>query len=99
LNLLFSSAGSERFLDTQFTSMSGTFSQIYGPQAVGGVFQVTSQFIGQTIVEGILKQFPCRKVQRGDLYADQARNLLQTHLELIDIAEQTHIENLLSLLV
>ncbi|KAH9971410.1 hypothetical protein BGW80DRAFT_1460666 [Lactifluus volemus] len=49
--------------------MSGTFSQIYGPQLdqfTGGVFQVVSQSIGQAIVESIRKQLPRAKVQRGD---------------------------------
>ncbi|KAI0245369.1 hypothetical protein BJV78DRAFT_1288051 [Lactifluus subvellereus] len=74
-----------------------SFSQTYGPQFAGGVFQVASQFIGVSIVESILKQFPNRKVQRGDLYADQARNLLRTNLELIDTADQTGIRALLRL--
>lgn len=75
--------------------MSGTFPQTYGPQFAGGVFQVASQFIGLSIVEGISKQFPRRKVQRGDSYADEARKLLRTNLELISPAEQAGITELL----
>jgi hypothetical protein len=75
--------------------MSGTFSQIYAPQIAGGASQVASQFIGLAIVENILKQLPRRKVQSGDAYADQARNLLRINLELIDPRDQANIRALL----
>ena len=79
--------------------MSGTFSQIYGPQFAGGMFQVASQFIGVSLVESIRKQFPRRKEQRGDAYADQARNLLRENFELIDSNEHRRIQLLLELSV
>ena len=75
--------------------MSGTFSQAYGPQFAGGVFQVASQFIGASLVESIRKQFPRRKEKRGDAYADQARNLLLNNFELIDPGEHRRIQLLL----
>jgi hypothetical protein len=79
--------------------MSGTFSQNYGPQFAGGVFQVASQFIGESLVESIRKQFPRRKEQRGDVYADQARDLLRNNFELIDPDEHEGIELLLNMSV
>jgi hypothetical protein len=75
--------------------MSGTLSQLYGPQFAGGVFQVACEHIGPSIIESILRQFPRRKVQRGDMYADGARNLLRTNLEIIDPAVQANIKALL----
>jgi hypothetical protein len=79
--------------------MSGTFSQAYAPQFAGGVFQVASQFIGQSIVESIRKQLPHRKVQRGDLYATEARTLLRTNFDLINPSDQSKIKALLELSV
>lgn len=79
--------------------MSGTFSQNYGPQVAGGVFQVASQFLGLSIIESIRKQFPGCKVQRGDSYADEARKLLRSNLELIDPVDQKNIKIFLEMSV
>jgi hypothetical protein len=75
--------------------MSGTFAQAYGPQFAGGVFQVPVQFIGQSIIDSIRKQLPSRQVQRGDWYADGARNLIRTHLQLLELADRKNIEIML----
>jgi hypothetical protein len=77
--------------------MSDSFAQAYGPELVSATFQVGSQFIGQTIIDAIRKQFPGRKVQRGDWYADGASNLLQTNLNLkrISPSDQRTIKVLL----
>ncbi|KAH9960992.1 hypothetical protein BGW80DRAFT_1360633 [Lactifluus volemus] len=79
--------------------MPNTFTQDYAPQFAGAVFQVTTQFLGLSIVESIRKQLPRRKVQRGDEYADGARNLLRTNLELMEPADQAKIKTLLQLVV
>jgi hypothetical protein len=79
--------------------MPNTFTHDYAPQFAGGVFQVTTQFLGLSIVESIRKQLPRCKVQRGDEYADGARNLLRTNLELMEPAEQAKIKTLLQLSV
>jgi hypothetical protein len=77
--------------------MSYSFSQTYGPEFISATFQVGSQFIGQAITDSIRKQFPSRKVQRGDWYADGASNLLQTNLnlKLISSSDQQTIKVLL----
>ncbi|KAH9960990.1 hypothetical protein BGW80DRAFT_921088 [Lactifluus volemus] len=75
--------------------MTGTFSQAYATQFSDGVTNVVSHSIGSAIVEAIFKQLPSRKVQSGDGYADQARNLLRAHLEIIAPEDQTHIRTLL----
>jgi len=72
--------------------MTDTFSQTYGPQVVGSVFQVASQFIGRTLVASICKQFPGRKTQRGDAYMDGARHLLRVNFHLIDPDDHPAIE-------
>jgi hypothetical protein len=63
--------------------MAGTFPQGFAPQFAGGVFQVTSQYIGQCLVESICKQFPRQKTQRGDFYVDLTYHLLDANLSLI----------------
>lgn len=72
--------------------MAGNFSHTYGPAFGGGVFQVASQFLGQAIINGIRKQFPDQKTQRGDAYMDGVRYLLHTNFHLIDPEEQPKIK-------
>lgn len=63
--------------------MAGTFSQSYAPQFAGGIFEVTSQFVGQILVDSIRKQFPRQKTQRGDFYMDLTHHILDANLSLI----------------
>jgi hypothetical protein len=72
--------------------MTGNFSNSYGPSIGGGVFQVASQFLGQVIINGIRKQFPDQKTQRGDAYMDGVRYLLNTNFQFINPKEQPKIE-------
>lgn len=72
--------------------MAGNFSNSYGPSFGGGVFQVASQFLGQAIINGVRKQFPDQKTQRGDAYMDGVRHLLQTNFQLIAPQEQRKIK-------
>jgi hypothetical protein len=58
----------------------------------GAVVQVASQFLGQSIIDSIRKQFPGRKTQRGDAYMDGGRHLLRMNMELIDSEDQEPIE-------
>lgn len=63
--------------------MAGTFPQSYVPQFAGGIIQVTSQSMGQILVESIRKKFPHRMTQRGDFYLDHTNQVLDTNLSLI----------------
>ena len=72
--------------------MAGTFPQGIASQFAGGIFQVTNQNIGQYLVEGIRKQFPGQKTQRGDLYADLTYQLLDANLSLIKPLDKQKIE-------
>jgi hypothetical protein len=72
--------------------MAGTFSQTYGPQVAGAAVQVASQFLGQSIVDSIRKQFPAGKTQRGDAYMDGGRHLLRMNIKLLDPEDQEQIE-------
>jgi hypothetical protein len=72
--------------------MSPSFAENYGPQFAGGTFQVASQFIGQSLVDSIRKQFPRRRMERGDFYMDGVRNLLRTNLELIHPGDKPRIQ-------
>ncbi len=64
--------------------MVDTFPQGIASQFAGGIFQVTSQHLGQYLVEGIRKQFPRRKTQRGDFYVDLTYHILDANLSLIN---------------
>lgn len=72
--------------------MAGTFSQTYGPQFAGGIFQVTSQLVGQSLIDSIRKQFSRRKTQRGDFYLDLTHHVLDTNLPLIKRDDKQLIE-------
>lgn len=72
--------------------MVGTFPQSIASQFAGGVFQVTSQHIGQCLVESIRKHFPRQKTQRGDFYVDLTYHILDTNLSLIKPCDKRTIE-------
>lgn len=68
------------------------FSQTYGPALAGGAAQVSSQFLGQALIDCIRKQFPRQKVQRGDAYMDGVRYMLRTDIDLIITEDRPKIE-------
>jgi hypothetical protein len=75
--------------------MAGTFPRSYAPQFAGGIIQVTSQSMGQILVDSIRKQFPGRKTQRGDFYLDHTNQVLDTNLSLIKLDDQHTIKVML----
>jgi hypothetical protein len=75
--------------------MAGTFPQSYAPQFTSGIIQVTSQSIGQILVDSIRKQFPHRKTLRGDFYLDHTNQVLDTNLSLIKRDDQHIIKVML----
>jgi hypothetical protein len=72
--------------------MAGTFPQNIPSQFAGGVFQVTSQHIGQCLVESLRKQFPRQKAQRGDFYVDLTYHILDANLSLIKPCDNRTIQ-------
>jgi len=61
-----------------------------GPEIVGGVLEVASHLVGKHIVDSLRKNFTGDgKTQRGDFYMDRSRELLQTHLEVMDRKDRT----------
>jgi len=65
----------------------------YAPEIAGGVFEVASHLIGKAIVDSLRKNFTGDgKMQRGDLYMNQSRELLQRHLEIIKLDDKTIIQ-------
>lgn len=68
--------------------MAGPFPQSYVPQFASKIIQVTSQSIGQILVDSIRQQFPRRKTQRGDFYLDNTNQVLDTNLSLIEPDDQ-----------
>jgi hypothetical protein len=89
------------FLYTRTTTMAGTvtFPQSYVPQFATGIIQVTSQSMGQFLVDSIREQFPHQKTLRGDFYLDQTNQVLDTHLSLIKRDDQHTIKVMLETLV
>jgi hypothetical protein len=75
--------------------MVGTFPQGIASQFASGVFQVTSQHIGQCLVKSICKQFPRQKTQRGDFYVDLTYHLLDANLSLIKPREKLIIQRMI----
>jgi hypothetical protein len=75
--------------------MVGTLPQSYAPQFASGIIQVTSQSMGQILVDSIRKQFPHRKTQRGDFYLDYTNQVLDTNLSLIKPDDQHTIKVML----
>ncbi|KAN0105402.1 hypothetical protein V8E52_011069 [Russula decolorans] len=71
--------------------MVGTF-QSTASQFAGGIFQVTSQHIGQCLVESTRKQFPRQKTQRGDFYVDLTYHILDANLSLIKPRDKRTIQ-------
>jgi hypothetical protein len=72
--------------------MSDNLVQTYAPGLVGGVVNVAGGLIGNSLIDGIRKSLSSNsQVQRGDYLMDQSRNLLQSHLRLIELNEQTTI--------
>jgi hypothetical protein len=72
--------------------MVNTFSQGTTSQFTGGIFQVTSQHIGQFLVESVRKQFPRQKKRRGDFYVELTYHLLDANLSLIPPDDQRTIQ-------
>ena len=64
----------------------------YGPEIAKDVFEVGSHFIGRELVQTLKKKFTRDgKARRGDFYMNQSRALLQTHLQMMSLDEQTTI--------
>lgn len=68
------------------------FSQTYGPALGSGVVHVTSQFVGQSLINSIRKQLPKQKMQRGDAYMDGVRYLLRTNFDFIEKGDRPKID-------
>jgi len=72
--------------------MSNNFSQNYAPELVGSVFGVAGDLVGRSLIDSLRKSFTSSsQEQRGDYFMDQSRVLLQNHLQLIELHDQTKI--------
>jgi len=71
------------------------FPQHIPSQFAGGIVQVTSQYIGHSLVDSVRKQFPGQKTQRGDFYVDLTYHILDSDLSLIDPCDQRTIQVLM----
>jgi len=77
--------------------MANNFFTEYGPEIAEDIFEVGSHFIGKEIIQTLKKNFTCDgKAQQGDIYMNQSRALLQTHLQMMTLAEQTTIRRKLT---
>lgn len=80
--------------------MPDNASQSHSPDALGGVLEVTvdgvvnvsSSFIGRSIIDGLWRRLTVSsQIQEGDYFMDQSRLLLRRHLQLIEVREQDEI--------
>jgi len=56
----------------------------YGLETAGYIFEVASHLIGKAIVDILRENFTGDgKMQRGDFYMNQSRELLRRHVEII----------------
>ena len=59
---------------------------------VAGVVEVNGSLIGRSIIDSFWSKFsPGRQIQEGDYYMDRSRDLLKTHLRLIEHDEKDTI--------
>jgi hypothetical protein len=62
--------------------------------ASGVVVEVSGHVLGRSLIDGLRKNFfPSSQVEQGDHYMDRSRELLQRHLELIQLDEQNTIRD------
>jgi len=72
--------------------MANNFFTEYGPEIAEDIFEVGSHFIGRELIETLKNKFTGDgKARQGDFYMNQSRALLQTHLQMMSLDEQTTI--------
>ena len=66
--------------------------QTYVPELVESAAEAAGGFIGRSLMDSLRKSFTSSsQVQRGDYFMDQSRALLQNHLQLIELHDQSII--------
>jgi hypothetical protein len=72
----------------------------YGSEIAGGVFEVASHVLGRKVINSLRKNFTSNgKMRSGDFYMNQSREILQRHLQIMDLADQSTIRMKLTELV
>ncbi|KAH9973634.1 hypothetical protein BJV74DRAFT_864166 [Russula compacta] len=72
--------------------MANSFSQTYAPEIVEGTAHVAGYLLGRSLVDGIRSIFNTGgHVDKGDSYMDQSRDLLERHLQLLNLKQQNRI--------
>lgn len=72
--------------------MANNFSQTYAPEIAEGAAHVAGYILGRSLVDGIRSIFnTAGHVDKGDSYMDQSRDLLERHLELLNLNQQNRI--------
>ncbi|KAI9455514.1 hypothetical protein F5148DRAFT_1225766 [Russula earlei] len=58
----------------------------YAPEINAGIFETSGHLIGRSLIDNIQKAFSTsRQTREGDFFMDRSRNLLQEHLDLIEV--------------
>jgi hypothetical protein len=64
----------------------------YGSEIAGGIFEVASHALGRKVINSLRKNFTSNgKMRSGDFYMNQSREMLQRHLQIIDLEDQGNI--------
>ncbi len=66
----------------------------YTPISVEGVFEVNGRFGGWNPIDSLRDIFTVdSQVEQGDYFMDRSRNLLEKHLQLMDLEDQTTVRH------
>jgi hypothetical protein len=72
--------------------MTDNITQNYTPVMVGGYVRVTGHLIGRSLIDSLRGTFATGGLlEQGDYFMDQSRDLLEKHLQLIFLRDQTTI--------
>ncbi|KAI0294569.1 hypothetical protein BC826DRAFT_1175352 [Russula brevipes] len=72
--------------------MADNSSETYGTEIAEGVADVASHVLGRKIIDSLRNNFTSvGKMRRGDFYMNQSREMLQMHMQLLDLDEQAAI--------
>src|SRR5216683_275639 len=66
----------------------------HGPHIVEAVVEVAGHLLGRTVIDYLRKNLmTSRQVEQGDDYMDRSRELLQKHLQLMELDEQARVRD------
>jgi hypothetical protein len=88
------SAGSETFVHLTVMASNALPKLNYTPVSVQGVVEVNGRFGGWNPIDSLRGFFTIDgQVEEGDYFMDRSRHLLEKHLQMMDLEDQTNVRN------